>query len=115
MFELLHCPSTSRFHFNYLDVVLGIPILPFNCMAQQWKQVKPRATSQVRYVRRKRRPRVMCWNTRSKASYPKQMGQNLAQSGKLMHTSMPAINNSSMVWQRVTIITPVQNSITPTS
>ena len=34
--------------------------------------------------------------TRIKASYPSQLGRNLAQSAKLMHTIMPKVNNTSL-------------------
>ena len=96
MFELLHCPSTICFHFNYMVLVHDIPILPFNLFGIQWKHTKSKETSKVRYVRRKRKPRIMYWIARIKASYPNQLGQNSTQSQKLMHTSMPKVNNTSL-------------------
>ena len=66
------------------------------CLAYQWKHTKSKETSKVRYVRRKRKPRIMYWIARIKASYPNQLGQNSTQSQKLMHTSMPKVNNTSL-------------------
>jgi len=55
------------------------PFSHSTCAAHHRKKAKHRATSKFKYVRRKRRPRIMCRNTRWKASYANQMGQNSAQ------------------------------------
>jgi len=58
------------------EFCLGMPVTNVDLSGTSMETRK----IQVRYVRRKRIPRIMSWNTRIKASYPIQMGQNLAQS-----------------------------------
>ena len=61
MFELLHCPSTICFHFNYMVLVHDIPILRFNLfgISMETNQVQRNKQSQIRKKEKKTKNYVL--------------------------------------------------------
>jgi len=96
MFKLLHCPSIVSIHFNCMVVMHDVPILPFNLFGTSIETHQIEINKKVSYVPRKRKPRIMYWNTRIKTIYPSQLGQKSAQSLNPMHPSMPKVKNTSL-------------------
>ena len=96
MFKLLHCPSIVSIHFNCMVVVHDVPILPFNLFGTSIATHQIEINKKVRYVLRKRKPRIMYWNTRIETIYPSQLGKNSAQSLNPRHPSMPKVKNTSL-------------------